>query len=562
MSRNLNRMTAAYSYLRMSRPEQARGDSLRRQLKGAREYATANGLTLVEDMRDIGVSAYKGKNSTEGILATFLAAVEAGAIAPGSVLIVENLDRLSRQQVPKALRLFLAILEGGIEIVTLSDGQRYTESSISDGPTQILISILALSRAHEESALKAQRIGEAWQKKREIAPGGVPMTAMAPAWLCLSPSRSEWHFRDGRDGIVRRIFEEASDGIGAMTIARRLTVEGVEPWGPRRRKSLPGPRGWHPSAIKKILANEAVIGVFQPHQIRNGKRVPSGPPIPDYFPTAIPADLFWRARAAIEGRKRGGAGRKGKRFSNLLAGLCVCGACGGPVHFVDKGAPPKGGRYFQCDHARRRAGCISGDLYRYDDVERGVFALLSDALFASVFAAERETSRLWQARAEELNAQIQALKRKQARYIAIFEDEGDVDDAASQRMRALRTEIQTASAERRRLLERIRAMDSVGKAQTSGESFEVAKDRLDAIDDLPSDAERYRARAEIAQALRRVIQKIVFHIDLATIEFADGEEKMIILGQRWCDPDTEQLLEERIRHVEAARGQAGSGHKK
>jgi DNA invertase Pin-like site-specific DNA recombinase len=40
----------AYSYIRFSTPEQALGDSERRQMEAARDYATANGLQLDESL--------------------------------------------------------------------------------------------------------------------------------------------------------------------------------------------------------------------------------------------------------------------------------------------------------------------------------------------------------------------------------------------------------------------------------------------------------------------------------------------------------------------------------
>ena len=136
-------MPLAYSYLRMSRPEQATGDSLRRQLERAQAYANAEGLTLVEDYRDIGISAFKGRNLEEGTLGRFLAAVEAGEVPAGSTLIVESLDRISRQEITAALNLFLLILKFGIEIVTLTDGQRYTKTSVDESVSQLLSSVIS-----------------------------------------------------------------------------------------------------------------------------------------------------------------------------------------------------------------------------------------------------------------------------------------------------------------------------------------------------------------------------------------------------------------------------------
>jgi hypothetical protein len=53
----------AYSYTRFSSPEQAQGDSLRRQTEAARAYAAKHKLDLDEELtfHDPGMSAYRGK---------------------------------------------------------------------------------------------------------------------------------------------------------------------------------------------------------------------------------------------------------------------------------------------------------------------------------------------------------------------------------------------------------------------------------------------------------------------------------------------------------------------
>ena len=117
----------AYSYIRMSTDVQRKGDSLRRQLEASRRYAAANDLELVEDFRleDLGVSAFKGANVTSGALGQFLAAVREGRIEKGSYLIVELLDRLSRQAVMESFTLFAEIMRAGVNIATLTDNQIY-----------------------------------------------------------------------------------------------------------------------------------------------------------------------------------------------------------------------------------------------------------------------------------------------------------------------------------------------------------------------------------------------------------------------------------------------------
>src|SRR5215467_1963131 len=97
-------MRRAYSYIRFSTPEQAKGDSLRRQTELSERYAREHGLTLDDKLtfRDLGKSAFRGKNAQEGELGDFIKAVEDGRIKRGSYLLVENLDRLSRQPARKA----------------------------------------------------------------------------------------------------------------------------------------------------------------------------------------------------------------------------------------------------------------------------------------------------------------------------------------------------------------------------------------------------------------------------------------------------------------------------
>ena len=102
-------MRKAYSYIRMSSDKQLRGDSLRRQLTLSEDYAKEKNLTIVDHidgtpLKDIGVSGFRGVNATKGVLSIFLKALEEGKIDTGSALLIESLDRLSRDDVFNAVR--------------------------------------------------------------------------------------------------------------------------------------------------------------------------------------------------------------------------------------------------------------------------------------------------------------------------------------------------------------------------------------------------------------------------------------------------------------------------
>src|SRR5262245_26570368 len=114
----------AYSYIRFSSPEQAKGDSLARQVQATKEWCRRNKVRLDESvtLHDLGKSAYTGehrKNPDRHALASFLRLVESGKVPRGSsYLVVESLDRLTREHVRAAASLFLSILEQGVSIVT------------------------------------------------------------------------------------------------------------------------------------------------------------------------------------------------------------------------------------------------------------------------------------------------------------------------------------------------------------------------------------------------------------------------------------------------------------
>lgn len=63
----MNARPKAYSYIRFSTPEQAFGDSQRRQFEKAKQYAALHGLDLSEESyADLGVSAFYGRNKQQG----------------------------------------------------------------------------------------------------------------------------------------------------------------------------------------------------------------------------------------------------------------------------------------------------------------------------------------------------------------------------------------------------------------------------------------------------------------------------------------------------------------
>ncbi len=157
----------AYSYVRMSRDTQLKGDSLRRQREACLKYAAQHGLELVDDfaMEDIGVSGWTGANIESGNFGRFLEAVRKRDVPKGSYLLVEAFDRISRLPPLQALQPFLDLVNNGIVLVTLDDEKQFTHETMTF--EDLIVSIVRMSRANEESVRKSDRVSKAWKNKRD-----------------------------------------------------------------------------------------------------------------------------------------------------------------------------------------------------------------------------------------------------------------------------------------------------------------------------------------------------------------------------------------------------------
>lgn len=371
-----------YSYARWSTPEQAKGDSFRRQNDAARKWAEKRGLKLDESLRitDEGVSAYRGGNALDGGLSRFLDACRGGRIEPGSFLLVESLDRISRMAPRKAQRLVDDIVDNGVTIVTLNDDQHYTAERLDNDPTALLISLMVAWRAHDESKSKGRRVAAAWQEKRRLVRENpaVRLTRRAPSWLRPAPDGG-WEIDGAKAATVQRIFTLTIAGEGENKIAAKFNVEGVPPLGRGRH--------WHRTSVAKILRNPAVIGTLQPGFIKyeGGRRLRVlEEPVPNAFPPVIGETDWLAARALKSGRTPGPRGRHaGKGVAHVFAGLARCPACGNAMTRVNKGSGKKAGTpKLVCADAKGKAGCR----YRTVSVEAVEEAFISGwgNLFADV----------------------------------------------------------------------------------------------------------------------------------------------------------------------------------
>jgi DNA invertase Pin-like site-specific DNA recombinase len=445
-----------YSYLRYSSPQQGDGDSVRRQTKLAAEWCKCHGVTLDTHRayQDHGRSAYHGRHrKAGGALAAFLAEVEAGQIPAGSVLIVENLDRLSRENPWDAVPLLCNIVNAGISVVTLSPSETLYERGRD--LTALVLAVVEFGRGHSESESKARRMAEVWgERRRRTREEGAVMTGRLPAWieerggkLRLVPSRA---------AVVRRMFQMALEGKGLTRIVGEL--KGTPAWG---RSGA-----WSKAYVHKILSGEAVLGVYQP--TRGGK--PDGDPLPHYFPQVVDEVTWDRVQVLLAGRKDK-RGPVGKKVATLFGGLLWDARTRGRMQIAWQTRGPKGKRskrrvLVPAGAMEGREACVS---FPNEVFEGAVLRLLSEVSVKSVLGKEP---------AGDTGALAAELAAVEARLRQLEEALQDVDEDAPTLARVV-----ARLDERRRSLQKkhaeARQKEASPQAAAWAEArtlFEVAKD--------------------------------------------------------------------------------------
>lgn len=307
----------------MSTDKQLQGHSLERQLKATKDYCNQNNLELVESIQDIGLSGYSGKNRTKGQLGLFIEAMRNGEIEPNTVLVVESLDRLSRQDPLTAMSQFTEMLNHGIELHTLFDRQVYTKESMGANVGLLFLSIGQMLRAHDESATKSKRLSAVWAKKRkDLLDDHKIITSKTPNWVRVIKDSSgrpkAFDLVESEAKVIRAIFDlSINKNMGSLAITSYLN-RNISHYPKSRSHQTNKSKGWGESYIKKVLNSPNVYGAFQPNKIINGKRVGDGPLIQDYYPAVITEDEFLLNQSRMKQRLIAKKGREPEGHRNLF----------------------------------------------------------------------------------------------------------------------------------------------------------------------------------------------------------------------------------------------------
>lgn len=317
-------MPTAYSYVRFSSAKQARGSSLERQQKMVAQWLESHpDYTLsLTSFEDLGRSGWKGEHLENGF-GKLLAAVEAGVIQSGDVILIEALDRAGRLEPLEMLPLLGRIVTAGVMIVTLDDGLTYDQKSANSNHLFLLVA--KVQQAYNYSEALSRRINAAYDKRKKDAREGKAVKRHAPLWI-----DKEGKLIESVAPLVRQAFEDYAAGLGERRICRRLRGSGHE-----LLQTING------TTVKRWLTNTTAIGNW-------GE-------IPNVYEPVVPKELFYRVQDQLAQNKET---KRSAPTTYLLTGLVKCGHCGRNFNVKKH---PNTGATMQCTSRARLTldGCIN-----------------------------------------------------------------------------------------------------------------------------------------------------------------------------------------------------------
>jgi len=217
-------MTNCYTYLRFSTPRQERGSSKDRQLEDCRAFIARKGWNEIGVVEDLGRSAWKGVHLKSGNLGKFTQRIFDGDVEPG-VIVVENLDRLSRQKPRVTQRWMEDICERGWQIASVKGGKVYDAQCLEDNIMDILDVLYQGKAANDYVETLSRRSKGSYEDRLKAARmDNTVVHSVGPAWLEAVGKRPNiiWEPIPERVKLIREIFDMTLAGKPAWSIAKEF----------------------------------------------------------------------------------------------------------------------------------------------------------------------------------------------------------------------------------------------------------------------------------------------------------------------------------------------------
>jgi hypothetical protein len=338
----------------------------------------------------------------------------------------------------------------------------------------------------------------------------------------------------------------ASGEGGAFSIAEKLNNDPVY-------RNCNGKTGWYKTYVEQTLKNRAVLGEWRPGEYVDGKRVPVGDPIRDYYPRIVEDDLFYQVQAirATAGASPGCGGGRNTSIANLFShGKLRCARCRGIMAHMSKG---RGGQYLKCEKARRGLGCNEHTV-RYDKLEPTLLHWTRGLDARKLLVAEGDKTDARRLTIEGVLLTINEEVTNLRRSIGRTKD----DDLAKE----LEAELGEVIASRKELKQELAKIAECGAIRTP----EAAIQHLRSIEDLIQRMEQLKGagrmselaalRRRLRHALHQLIDRIeidrdehrfvvfVVFLNRGAVKLALGKDGAFKMARTKYRPDQVQLSEE------------------
>ena len=232
--------------------ENQRPESIEDQVNSCRKLARERGY-LIDDQHIFSDRAASGARKDRQGLNAMLAASEAGQFG---AVIVDDLSRLARDNY-LMLTILAELRFRGVEVLSVADGL-----NTEDEECMLGIQVRGIFNELQLRDLRNKTLrGQLGQKQRGFSVGertfgyrSVPVGEMRMDKKGRPrPDGYRMEVNPTEAAIVLDIFAKFADGLALTRIVKRLNDEGV----PGRYRMT---KGWSPSTISRILANEKYTG--------------------------------------------------------------------------------------------------------------------------------------------------------------------------------------------------------------------------------------------------------------------------------------------------------------
>ncbi|WP_438448181.1 recombinase family protein [Gorillibacterium sp. sgz5001074] len=485
-------------YIRVSTDEQAtKGNSLTEQAERLPTYCKAMGWDPPVVYEDDGYSA---KDLNRPAITRLLEDVK---LRKYDMVLTTKIDRLSRR---------LLDLLNVIDYMKKYDC--HYNSATESFDTSTPVGMMTLQILGSVAEFERQRIRERVRENHlSLARQGKMIGKPAYGYDNVD---GDYEINIEESLIVKQIFQWTLDGMGPLSIAKKLNQLGVA--------TKQGAQ-WEEKQIRRMLTSETYIGHFVYNRTGRDSSTAKVSRRPqeewivteDHHPAIIDQETYDRVQEIVQSRRRDRHGFHGHdRY--LLSGLVYCGHCGHKMHGRQRTRPRKtmDTRFemiYSCSGYSKRGVCHFHFINR-DDLENFVLSSLQEIARQKPEKLQLVLTEPVQQLSEKdlIMSKLAKLDTRMQKQIEAYErDAISIEDLKKARERI--------DKERMELHQSLQALNELHEAAEQIGTHSVIKDRLDDI--LSMD------RVKAKQALATILHKI--HIE-------NGSEVSLVF-KRLSHPD-------------------------